>query len=94
MPLRSFVSPAGTTWNVWDVVPAVAENSAAVRGELLAGWLCFESATEKRRYAGIPQGWGDWPDERLVLLLETATAARSPAAAEQARLDHVGRTAE
>ena len=30
-----------------------------------AGWLCFESGTERRRHAPVPADWATWNDARL-----------------------------
>jgi hypothetical protein len=30
-----------------------------------AGWLCFESGTERRRHAPVPADWTRWDDPRL-----------------------------
>ena len=30
-----------------------------------AGWLCFESGTDRRRHAPIPADWSTWDDGRL-----------------------------
>ena len=64
--LRGFTDSAGVEWRVWEVVPtrAAIETHAQTqsRTSLSAtpyanGWLCFESETEKRRLAPIPDGW-------------------------------------
>lgn len=39
------------------------------------GWLCFQSADERRRIAPIPADWVDFPDNVLRSLLEGATPA-------------------
>ena len=48
----------------------------AVSGELVAGWLCFESPTERRRLWPIPSGWEQLTDRELQALC--AGAARTP----------------
>ena len=45
--------------------------------DLLGGWLCFESATEKRRLPPIPRNWESASEERLNLLCRVATEAYS-----------------
>jgi hypothetical protein len=63
--LREFTDQKGTTWQVFDVYPAArgkapnATDDAAhlPSRELGEGWLCFQSATEKRRLAPIPPEW-------------------------------------
>jgi hypothetical protein len=64
--LRGFTDVGGTEWRVWPVLPspldaqqdAVESLRMSLSGTPYAnGWLCFESATEKRRLAPIPEGW-------------------------------------
>jgi hypothetical protein len=65
--LREYKDRKGIQWRVWDVYPgprtsgttrvADAEVLAFPHRDLAEGWLCFESATEKRRIAPIPSGW-------------------------------------
>lgn len=43
---------------------------------LVAGWLCFEAAVEKRRLSPIPSDWQHCPVERLEGYCESATPAR------------------
>ena len=49
--------------------------TASVYPELREGWLCFQSATEKRRFAPIPPDWHELPDAVLRVMLEVATPA-------------------
>lgn len=42
--------------------------SEYVEATLAAGWLCFESTTEKRRLAPIPSGWESLPTDSLTFL--------------------------
>jgi len=37
-----------------------------------AGWLCFESDSQKRRLSPIPAGWDEAPAEELRGLLDRA----------------------
>ena len=71
--LREFKDASGTSWRVWDVYPSSGRSSQrstppdTTQGtdamavfptrNLNDGWLCFESATEKRRLAPIPPEW-------------------------------------
>jgi hypothetical protein len=48
---------------------------ASVYPELREGWLCFQSATEKRRFAPIPSDWYELPDAVLRVMLDVATPA-------------------
>lgn len=49
--------------------------TASVYPELREGWLCFQSASEKRRFAPIPPNWHDLPDAVLRVMLEVAATA-------------------
>jgi hypothetical protein len=83
--LREFTDKSGIPWRVWDVYPSPRVGGAAESvspadapivlrrfksPELAEGWLCFESPTERRRVAPIPQGWETWD----AFALETACA--------------------
>jgi len=47
----------------------------AVSGELVGGWLCFESSRERRRLWPIPTGWEYLSDAELTLLGSSAVSA-------------------
>ena len=82
--LREFTDCSGKRWRVWDVSPNVrtftttSEAEAATAAspfptmEFSGGWLCFESAEEKRRLAPIPPEWETCP---LTVLEELCTRA-------------------
>jgi len=55
-----------------DAPRAVA---SSVYPELREGWLCFQSLSEKRRFAPIPGDWYELPDAVLRVMLEVATPA-------------------
>jgi hypothetical protein len=62
--LREFVDKKGVRWKVWDVWPADRLSAAAASAistfpstTLAGGWLCFESANEKRRLSPVPPEW-------------------------------------
>jgi hypothetical protein len=94
MPLRTLVHD-GTEWTVWNVVPSLETRVhlplAPATG---AGWLCFQSATEKRRITPVPPGWEDWPDEELLERLQAAAvvAAAPPLSSVDSQHDQVGET--
>ncbi len=44
-----------------------------VQPELENGWLCFQSAGERRRFTPIPADWFGFSDTDLRELLDTAT---------------------
>lgn len=78
--LRAFTDSAGVEWRVWDVLPGAgsSEGSEALSVSLkntafASGWLCFESALEKRRLAPIPAGWEFQDPGRLEQLRALAT---------------------
>jgi len=96
--LRGFTDSTGVEWRVWEVFP----NKASDKGDADAlsrsslkdtafanGWLCFESADEKRRLAPIPTGWESRDTTFLDQLRDKATlvsptrrsAGRTPGAA-------------
>jgi hypothetical protein len=63
--IREFTDAAGVSWRVWDVYPlsstatgrADYPSIAFAPTDLTKGWLCFQSAAEKRRLAPIPPEW-------------------------------------
>jgi hypothetical protein len=61
MSERTFIDHLGNQWQAWDVQPVDHAGWSAARRHLpetmADGWLCFESASEKRRVHPIPKGW-------------------------------------
>lgn len=49
----------------------------ALQPELEAGWLCFQTGSERRRFAPIPFGWFELPDSVLRVMLDTASPVHS-----------------
>lgn len=49
-----------------------AEPRVRVSPGLADGWLAFECATERRRFAPPPAGWEHLSDDELVRLCQTA----------------------
>lgn len=81
--LRGFTDSTGVEWRVWEVFPSKAEAVSAADTFTLSslketafknGWLCFESTSEKRRLAPIPEGW----EFRDVELLERLCSEAMP----------------
>ena len=72
MAHREFTDPDGTSWQVWDVRPATPSESIQLRTEYARGWLAFESERGRRRLVPIPDGWDEWPDQRLCQACEKA----------------------
>jgi hypothetical protein len=50
-----------------------------VSAPLSAGWLCFESAAEKRRLVPVPPGWQQMSDRGLEELCARATVVAKTA---------------
>lgn len=79
--MRQIRDAAGVEWMVYEVNPT---NNAWAALESLpegyrAGWLCFESAAEKRRLTPTPAGWDQLSAQALDELLGTAIQVRRPA---------------
>jgi hypothetical protein len=51
-----------------------AEPRVVVEPEFRGGWLAFQSGTEWRRLAPIPDRWENLPDDELLALLARAGA--------------------
>jgi hypothetical protein len=77
MPIRS-ITRQGVEWTVWNVVPSLDSRVHVPFQEGNAnGWLCLQSASEKRRIVPAPQGWEDWSDEELLRRLEGAMVVQA-----------------
>jgi hypothetical protein len=75
MAVRDFVDASGVSWRVWPVTPESLQPRTAAEdylGDYGEGWLCFESATERRRLARYPMDWEKLPDQELSSLLSAA----------------------
>lgn len=89
MAVRDFTDSAGIEWRVWPVTPDQIQPRTAVEdylGDYGEGWLCFESASERRRLASFPADWADMDDAGLEELLARASVvgARRQVQAEEA----------
>jgi hypothetical protein len=73
---RFFDDAHGVQWDVWAVYPEARAQLSALPGSFRAGWLVFESATEKRRLSPIPEGWMTLPTAELERLCEQASTAQ------------------
>lgn len=81
MPMR-FVDARGTEWEVWELAPRLTLADAppiracagGIGGE--ASWLCFESATQRRRLARYPARWHAMLPHELEALCEAARPER------------------
>jgi hypothetical protein len=75
MAVRDFVDDSSTKWRVWPVSRASIHPRTAAEdylGDYGEGWLCFESANERRRLAHFPADWDRLPDQELNGLLDKA----------------------
>lgn len=73
MALREFMDAEGRQWRVWETIPARGAGLA----EFGHGWLTFDDGVERRRLAPVPEGWAEFADERLALLIRIAQASPS-----------------
>ena len=80
--LRGFTDSSGVDWRVWEVFPSAGINAkgagshsrSSLKDTAFAnGWLCFESASEKRRLTPIPSGWEMREGKLLEQLRDEAT---------------------
>ncbi len=75
MAVRDFVDDDGVRWKVWPVTPETLHPKTAAEdylGEYEAGWLCFESASERRRLPEYPEDWERLSEPELRTLLRAA----------------------
>ncbi len=75
MAVRDFVDTNGVAWRVWPVTPEALQPKTAAEdylGDYGDGWLCFESATERRRLARYPMRWDELSEPELCTLLTAA----------------------
>ena len=74
--MRQFRDAAGVEWQVHltdRTIAAEHRRDHLLPAEYREGWLVFESDTEKRRLAPVPEGWSDLSDEALSALCSNAT---------------------
>lgn len=76
--MRQIRDAAGVEWMVYEVNPTTNQWAAlhSLPEGYRGGWLCFESATEKRRLTPPPSGWEDLPLDALNVLLGNAVQVR------------------
>ena len=75
MAVRDIVDQKGVKWRVWAVQRSSIHPKTAAEdflGDYGEGWLCFESANERRRRARFPQDWDRMADKDLFGLLAKA----------------------
>ena len=77
--LRGTDRRQGQDDGAWDGPERRGGGSDALVPDPQAGWLCFQSAGEKRRLAPVPQGWIHFGPAQMERLLErAATVGRRP----------------
>jgi hypothetical protein len=70
---RFFVDAQGVRWDAFAVLPTSEPRGLSRLPEpFQQGWLCFESATEKRRLGPIPREWQTASDDELRRLRDAA----------------------
>jgi hypothetical protein len=74
MAYREFTDQAGVVWRAWDTYPSSASN---VRSVYAAGWLGFESTSERRRLHPVPDGWAEAEDDALCAWLGAAVPVKA-----------------
>lgn len=90
MAYRKLIDPSQQAWDVWEVVPSRVDDRPGdpgpmhrrivVPSELQAGWLAFQSQTERRRIAPVPPDWHRLSDDELLTLLLGAPVVGKPIA--------------
>jgi hypothetical protein len=76
--MRQLRDEAGVEWMVYAVTPVANDwrSIETLPETYRGGWLCFESATEKRRLTPVPLDWEALPLEQLTTLLGEALQVR------------------
>lgn len=95
MSHRTFISPDGARWQVWDMPgqnpDALPGGGGSLRQVIRDGWLCFESdGHEKRRLTPIPARWEERSEADLWLYCRVA----EPTSASHCSVVERGSTSE
>jgi hypothetical protein len=73
---RAFTDTQGVQWDVFPVYPeARLSPHSQLKGTFPDGWLCYDSASEKRRLSPIPENWQTLSDGELERLAARAEVA-------------------
>ncbi len=81
---RQFVDHHGVQWDTFAVLPTTEASSLKRLPEpFRQGWLCFESAAEKRRLGPIPEHWETVSEDELRRLGDAARPVPNRAVPEQ-----------
>ncbi|HEU4881148.1 MAG TPA: hypothetical protein VFT45_02850 [Longimicrobium sp.] len=86
MSVRTFDSPDGIGWNVWEVIPGQVSEFRSSFGshlprQMADGWLCFDCGSEKRRLYPPPTDWVNRTEAELWFLCRAAEPVRARAGA-------------
>jgi hypothetical protein len=86
MSVRSFDSPDGIAWSVWEVIPGQVSEFRSTFGshlprQMADGWLCFDCGSEKRRLYPLPSDWVNRTEAELWFLCRAAEPVRARAGA-------------
>jgi hypothetical protein len=79
--LIRFIDDRGVEWEVREVgAPAVQADRRPARAPRhgVTPWLCFDSATQRRRLERYPARWHAMSDRELTALCRQATPERPP----------------
>jgi hypothetical protein len=76
MAHRVFLDAGGVEWQVWSVIPTLAqrllESTPDLRPTLRSGWLAFQAGKARRRLVPIPPDWESMTVGELRGLLQRA----------------------
>lgn len=75
MAIREVVDDDGRKWTIFSVVPGSYDDRIGVAEGYTRGWICFQSANEKRRHLGIPPRWEALDDLALLDLMRLTVPA-------------------
>ena len=77
MELIRFTDMRGVEWEVWEVGLRTPADGGSPATAGAGRWLCFVSATERRRLARYPRQWHAMPPRELDALCRAARPART-----------------
>jgi hypothetical protein len=72
MAFREFTDSTGVAWRVWNTQPTAG---GVITIAMKQGWLTFECATSRRRFAPIPRDWEQVSDQHLEAMCRAAQDA-------------------
>lgn len=77
--MRVIRDDTGVDWTVFVVVPGTLvtrRTNTMLPDALSGGWLCFQSMSQTRRLAPVPEGWESLTEAELKELCVQAVAGR------------------